>query len=162
MSTTTETLIHGKIARVLNSRELVINRGAADGVREGMYFDILDPQAEEIRDPDSGDVLGSLLRPKVRVRVVHVDDRFSVASTYRSQKVNVGGTGAFSGPSSIARHLLPPRWVKKYETLKTEEKTWEPIDEEQCYVRTGDPVRQVFDDEDETGLATASLLEQTN
>lgn len=61
--------IRGKVARILNSRELAINVGAADGVKVGMYFDVLDPKGEDIKDPDSGEVLGSLERPKVRVKL---------------------------------------------------------------------------------------------
>ena len=45
---------------------------------------------------------------------------------------------------SWARELMPPKWITKYETLKTEEKTWEDLDEEKSYVKTGDPVVQVM------------------
>src|SRR2546425_9679519 len=85
--------IRGKVARILNSRELAINVGATDGVKVGMYFDVLDPKGEDIKDPDSGEVLGSLERPKVRVKVAKVQDHLSVASTYKTFEVNVGGRG---------------------------------------------------------------------
>src|SRR5438034_4073982 len=49
--------IRGKVARILNARELVINVGLAEGVAIGMYFDVLDPKGEDIKDPDSGEVL---------------------------------------------------------------------------------------------------------
>ena len=32
--------ICGKVARVLNSREIAINIGVADGVTTGMFFDV--------------------------------------------------------------------------------------------------------------------------
>lgn len=137
-------LIRGKVARILNSREVAINRGSKDRVREGMYFDILDPVSEDIQDPDTGEVLGSVSRPKVRVKVTRVEDRLCVASTYKSRKVNIGGTGrGFGLDSGFARSLLPPEWVVKHETLKTKETTWESLDEEESYVKTGDPVVQV-------------------
>ena len=44
--------------------------------------------------------------------------------------------------------LKPPKWVTKYETLKTEEKTWEDLDEEESYVNTGDIVVQVINETD--------------
>ena len=47
-----EQLIQGKVARILNSRELAINIGSNNGVQAGMYFDILDPKGENITDPD--------------------------------------------------------------------------------------------------------------
>jgi len=66
--------IRGKVARILNSRELVINVGSKDGVAVGMKFDVLEPKREEIKDPDTGEVLGSLARPKVRARVKSVQE----------------------------------------------------------------------------------------
>jgi len=44
---------------------------------------------------------------------------------------------------------MPPKWVANYETLKTEEKTWEDLSEKESYVKTGDPVIQVFDIDEE-------------
>lgn len=139
--------IRSKIARVLNSREVVIAAGTAQGVKAGMYFDVLDPKGEDIRDPDTNEVLGSIERPKVRVRVLRVQDRLAVASTFKMEKINVGGSGGgFESLSSIGllgRALMPPKYVTKYETLKTDEKTWEDLDEAESYVKTGDPVIEV-------------------
>lgn len=138
-------LIRSKVARVLNSREIVIAAGAKQGVSEGMYFDVMDPKGEDIRDPDTGEVLGSIERPKVRVKVTQVQDRLSVASTYKKEKVNIGGQGHGMAAFSLAQALMPPKYVTKYETLKTGEKTWEDLDEEKSYVKSGDPVVQVVE-----------------
>lgn len=140
-------LIRGKVARILNSRELAINVGAKDGVVIGMFFDILDPKGEDIKDPDTGDILGSIERPKVRVQITKVQDRLSVASTYRKKEVNVGGRGTTLGTlGTIGEMFMPPKYVTMYETLKTTEKTWEDLDEQESYVKTGDPVVQVVSD----------------
>jgi hypothetical protein len=112
-----------------------------------MKFDVLDPKGEDIRDPDTGEVLGSLQRPKVRVEIVQVQERLSVGQTFRKTRVNVGGAGVFS-PVGLTRLLLPPQWVEKHETLKTDEKTWEDLDESKSYVKSGDPVVQVLEDSD--------------
>lgn len=137
-------LIRSKVARVLNSREIVIAAGTNKGVTTGMYFDVMDPNGEDIKDPDTGEVLGSLERPKVRVKVTLVQERLSIASTYKKEKVNIGGPGHFiSAASSLSQALMPPKYVTKYETLKTDEQTWEDLDEEESYVKTGDPVLQV-------------------
>ena len=85
------TLLRGKVARILDTRNLVINLGATHGVVVGMYFDVLDPKGEDIRDPDTHEILGSLERPKVRVQIVKTEDRISVASTFKKKTVNVGG-----------------------------------------------------------------------
>lgn len=137
-------MIRGKVARVLNSRELALNIGSQHGVREGMLFDVIDPKGEDIVDPDTGDIIGSLERPKVRVKVISVQDKLSVASTYKKERVNVGGVGI--GTSAISLLFMQPEYVTQYETLKTEEKTWEDISEEESYVKSGDPVVQVSTD----------------
>jgi hypothetical protein len=148
-------ILRGKVAKILNSRELVINIGSDHGVCEGMYFDVLDSKGENITDPDTGEVLGSIDRPKLSVKVSRVEPRLAVAATYRSNRVNVGGSGsglsALSGFDSIAKQLMPPKWVTKYETLKTDERTWEDVNEEDCFVKTGDPVRQVVPRREEVG-----------
>jgi hypothetical protein len=139
--------IRGKVARILNSRELAMNVGSKDGVVVGMKFDVLEPKGEEIKDPDTGEVLGSLSRPKVRVRVKSVQDRLSVAETFKEHEINVGGVGPTIGETlgGLSDLLRPPKYVKKIETLKTDEKTWEDLEEQQSYVKTGDPVVQVIE-----------------
>ena len=39
---------------------------------------------------------------------------------------------------------MPPEWITKYETFKTEEKSWEELGEEESYVKAGDTVVQVI------------------
>ena len=86
-------LIRGKVARILNSREIAINVGSDDGVSTGMYFDVMDRNHEDIKDPDTQEVLGSIQRPKIRVRTTVVQEKLSVASTYKTKQVNVGWSG---------------------------------------------------------------------
>jgi hypothetical protein len=137
--------IRGKVARILTSRELVINVGMREGVTVGMYFDVMDPKGEDVTDPDTLEVLGSIPRPKVRVQVTTVQERLAVATTFKKTQVNVGGRGtAFAATAGIAELLTPPKWVTKYETLKTHEKTWEDLDEKESFVKIGDPVVQVI------------------
>lgn len=133
-------LIRGKVARVLNSREVAFNVGKNNRVEVGMYFDILDPKGESIEDPDTGESLGSINRPKVRVKVTKVQENLSVASTYRTKRINVGGVGPLL--SDFSNVFMPPKWETRYETLKTKEKTWEDLDEVESYVKAGDPVVQ--------------------
>lgn len=137
--------LRGKVARILDTRHLVINLGANQGVLPGMYFDVLDPKGEDICDPDSGEVLGSIERPKVRVQVVKAEERLSVAATFKKKTINVGGRGGLSVPG-LAEMFLPPKHVTKYETLKTTEKTWEDLEETESYVKSGDPVVQILEE----------------
>ena len=152
--------IRGKVARILNSKELALNLGSKDGVKLGMFFDILDPIGEDITDPDTGEVIGSLERPKVRVKIVRIQERLSLATTYRKKKINVGGSGLgsptrFAG-SALTGLFLPPEFQTWQETLKTREKTWEDLSEEDSYVKTGDPAVQVLEPVDETVYVESS------
>lgn len=140
--------LEGKVAKILNSRELIINKGSKDGVTIGMRFDVLDPKGVGVVDPDTKIILGSVLRPKVRIEIISLQEKLSVASTYKKREYNAGGTGVdFSIPlSPLASILMPPNWVTKYETLKTTETTWEDLEESESYVKTGDPVVEVSKD----------------
>ena len=138
-----EETIEGQVARILTSRELVINRGADHGVEVGMYFAVYDKDPEDVKDPASGKLLGRVLRPKVKVKVTRIAERFAVAETFEEKRVNVGGVGA--GFGAIADMMNPPRWETRIQTLKTEEATWEKLRESQSYVKTGDVIRQLRD-----------------
>lgn len=134
-------LIRGKVARILNSREVALNVGASHGVRDGMQFDILAPELHDITDPDTQEVIGSVNRPKVRVQVGITEDRFCIAHTFRRKRVNIGGRGL--GIAMDPSILQAPKWVMRAETLKTSESTWEDLSERDSIVKTGDPVLQV-------------------
>ena len=157
-------LIRGKVARVLNKREIAINVGTTHDVTVGMYFDVMDALEQDIMDPETDELLGSIERPRVRVKVTHVQEKLSVAATYQGKRVNIGGTGddrylkatinSFTlGP--FARSLMPPNWVTKYETLRKTKSIPDPLDEEDSRVKVGDPVVQVIE-EDEAEREDAS------
>ena len=57
-----------------------------------MYFDILDSKGEEIRDPDSGESLGSIDRSKTRVRN-HEGSGEAVCCVYIQDKASKRGWG---------------------------------------------------------------------
>ena len=153
--------IRGKVARVLNTREIAINVGTSQGVTLGMRFDVMDTNEMDITDPDTGKVLGSLERPKVRVEIIHVQEDLSVAQTPETT-VNLGGTGisAMDTFGPFARSLMPPNWVTRYETLKkTGKNTKEELDEEDSRVKIGDPIVQVLEPDAATGNRVVEVLE---
>ncbi len=137
--------ICGKVARVLNAREVAINKGYANGVTVGMYFDVRYPESGDIIDPDTNEVLGSIERTKVRIRVTEVQEKWAVASTY--ERATVDSPASF-GP--FARSLMPPSWINKYEieTLKKSDK-FSPVDlhGDDSDVKVRDTVVQVIGDE---------------
>ena len=130
--------IEGKVARVLNTREIAINKGSTDGVAVGMYFDVTDTCYSNIKDPDTKQVLGSIEHAKVRVKIIDVQEKLSLATTYRTEKENTG--------PRISDFMLGSGWRTRHETLKTGGRLGNQpneLDEEDSYVKTGDPVVQV-------------------
>ena len=45
--------IRGKVAHVLNEREIAINVGTEKGVTIGMRFNVMEIHDEDIKDPDT-------------------------------------------------------------------------------------------------------------
>ena len=117
MTTNDDSLIRGKVARILTVRELVLNIGRHDGVELDMLFDILDPIAQDIQDPDTKEVIGSLYRPKIRLKITSVEERIALASTYKSTTVNMGGQGGIA--ALLGASFEAPEWVTQYESLRT-------------------------------------------
>ena len=142
--TTQREPIRGKIAKILNSREVAVNIGRENGVRRGMTFEILGSSVNEIRDPDTGEVLGIAELPKARVKINRSYDRFAIATTFRTRRVNV------SGERNVLNMFDPPKWETRFETLKVDggfEALPEYLEEKDSYVSVGDPVVQVIDDD---------------
>lgn len=142
--------IRGKVAQVLNAREIAINKGSTDGVDVDMYFDVVDPKEQNIKDPDTGEVLGSLERPRIRLKIIHVQDKLAVASTYKSERVNLGGDvyiNPAQGLGPFARALMPAKWVTNYETLEKTGNSHGIFVEKDSLVKKGDPVVQVLEAE---------------
>lgn len=138
--------VHGKVASLISSRELTINRGSRHGVEIGMKFAVLDPAIGDVRDPDTGEVLGTLKREKVRVEVVSVEDKFCVARSYeqvRRGSSSLGGVAAFLQATAGAG---APYRTKTFEERDAE---WKHLDEARSYVKVGDPVEEIVQSQSE-------------
>lgn len=80
--------ISGKVSRILNTREIAMNIGTIHGVTVGMSFDVIDAKHQNITDPDTGEVLGYIDRPKARVKVTHAQEKLSVATAFNANGAN--------------------------------------------------------------------------
>lgn len=133
-------MIEGKVAQVLNSRELVINIGRDNGVALNMRFAVLASRPLEIRDPDSNEVIGEIDREKVRVEVSEVQDSFSICRTYQIRRAAARGFSPFGG--------LLEQWTPAHDvpiTLKAEDSALPaPLSEGESYVKRGDRVKQLL------------------
>lgn len=145
--------IVGKVARINSDRELIINRGSDDGVEAGMLFRVKDDPVEVV-DPDSGETLGQVNPVKVVVRVAEVSQKFCIARTYRSKRVQVS-EGRKASPlysvmrgGALADALQPPvpaQYETRIETLRRDPIAGEPLDDFDSVVSVGDVVEQATD-----------------
>jgi len=104
--------IEAKVAAVLGKMDLVLNKGAADGVQVGMRFAVLDRIGIEIIDPDSHEVIGSLDVEKTVVKVVRVKDRLAVARTFRTVGDAMMMTSLFQRPVLETLEAEPGSYVE--------------------------------------------------
>ena len=148
MQETQSALIEGKVATILNTRELTINRGSQDGVEVGMRFKIVEENAAII-DPDTEEELGTISREKIRVKIVYVQPRFSIARTYDTYQAeepipNLARQIEELGMPSFARYTRSTRTVTKVRTLASGPGgSLESYDESKGFVRVGDKAVQV-------------------
>lgn len=134
------TKVTGKVAQVLDNRTLVLNVGQNKGVELGMKFLISSGTGTEIKDPDTGSVLGKVALPKVRVEVTRVDSKYSVAETYEYETINEGGA---MSTVTIGKMFQQPRLIKKYKTFEIEDDQKKALDKEKSIVVTGDLAEQI-------------------
>jgi len=129
-------VIEGKVAQILNERELVINIGTKSGVKKGTRFIVLAESPLEIRDPDSKEPLGVLDREKVRVEASDVAENFSVCQTYET--VVTGGGFDIGSLSLFGPRREEPR------TLRAASDSFPPpLSPEESYVKIGDRVKEL-------------------
>jgi len=124
--------IMGKVSGVLTERKLAINIGSKHGVTPRMKFRVLAEKLIEIHDPETNEVLGTVDQEKVRVEACEVHESFTVCRTYKTTTI---------GFVAIIGKEIP-------ETLKADASAiLPPLSEKEAYVKKGDRVSQVFDDD---------------
>lgn len=125
----------GKVAQILSEHELVINLGARDGVSQGMRFAVMAMIPTEVKDPDTGEVLGTVEREKVRVEVVELQERLAVCRPYRGE--------GFRFPSAFDVLL-----GSRSDALKiVDDSLPQPLSPAESYVKVGDRVKELPGDQ---------------
>ena len=141
-------ILQGRVAQILNARELVINIGLDQGVKPGMKFSVLSETPVEIHDPESGELLDVVDREKVRVQATEVRSKITICKTY--VKRTFGGGALYSSDvlSSVARAadlFRPP--IEVIDTLKATDKSLPPpLSPEESYVKINDRVVLISDE----------------
>ncbi len=79
--------IEGKIASIVDERTVIINRGASADVREGMKF-VIFVEGDSVKDPDSGESLGTWEIVKGYVSAAHIQEKITVCIVSRPDERN--------------------------------------------------------------------------
>jgi hypothetical protein len=153
----TEDRVRGLVAQLLNERELVINRGQSDGVQLGMRFAVLNRHGTGIKDPESGETLGSVEVEKAVVKIVRVHDRLSVGRTFRTLQTPGGPLSGLA--EAMALMSRPSR--TEVETLRAAGKEDRlELSPDESLIRIGDPVVETRGDEFQTEGDTSRPAEE--
>ena len=132
--------IKAKVAQVLNSREMVINKGANAGVTQGMQFSVLNSKGQRVIDPETKVELGSLNLEKARVKVTKVYENMSICSTFR-----IRGGGFSSGFYGNVATDLFKLGKPVVETFETDAEIIKEIDTTNLAVQIGDDAHQILE-----------------
>ena len=97
-------IIEGKVAKILDEYSIVINIGRNDGVTEGMVFVVFTQSSDEIKDPDSGETLGTLENVKDYVSAIHIQDKFTTCVAKEAKKIPEEGEG--SGAQTLSGAMM--------------------------------------------------------
>jgi hypothetical protein len=128
--------IRGRIIRIIDSSTVVINLGKVHGITENSIFGILG-EPEVVKDPLTGEELGSVTLVKGRVRAITISDKFTIASskwkTTRSSLENyLFSNRLFGGETEIEN-------IDEELRIKADDmKPWKATTED--FVRMGDEV----------------------
>lgn len=127
-----------RVVDILTDRELALSGGITAGLAEGDILRILPGTPREIRDPDTDEVLGQVAHAKAVVQVYESQEKFCLARTFRTRRVNVGGTGGAFGNLFSA-----PQYEHRVETLERDPQKGSPIDPDDVVVEIGDIAEKV-------------------
>ena len=99
--------LRGKVAQILTARDLALNIGYEHGVTSGMVFAILNAKGASIKDPDTGQELGSVSLPKVFVKASVVDQNGYTKQCYTNLYKSAPGRNRTCCLSVRSRTLCP-------------------------------------------------------
>lgn len=151
--------LRGQVAELVSDREVILNRGSNHGVQQGQYFAILNPDTIGITDPETGEDLGGIRVVKVVVVAVEVAPKLTLARTFRTKTLNVGGnSSALSALASVSNMLAAPKYVETVEKLTLDKNAPRKIAPSESVVSKGDPFEEAYEDEVED-VRTITLFE---
>lgn len=109
--------IRGKIAGLITSNRVALNIGSEAGVKVGMRFQILSTPIG-IKDPDSGEKIGTVTISKGKVSVYEVGPKYSLAETYATVGVVTSIPSFLRGPKIEGLNVDPSDLLESDEPVR--------------------------------------------
>jgi hypothetical protein len=85
--------IEGKVVKILDEYNIVINLGWKDGLADGMDVVVFVTGSDELKDPDAGESLGFLELVKAHLKVAHSQEKCSICAAESVKKVGADEGG---------------------------------------------------------------------
>lgn len=98
-------MIEGKVAKIIDDTDIVVNVGEEDGVERDMEF-IVYEIGDVIEDPDTGEALGNVEHVKARVEPKHIQEEITVMTSAETTTKKSGLYGMkFSKSKTVQRPI---------------------------------------------------------
>lgn len=100
-----------KIVAIIDDETVIINAGKRDGIMNNDKFNILDSKSQELKDPDTDEILGIFKQVKQPIFAKDVQEKYSICvSRYKSQGNSalasmILGTSRGAGTSNSEREI---------------------------------------------------------
>lgn len=91
-----------KIIKILDRYTVAVNIGQKDAAVDDKLY-VIDKEGSELKDPDTGEVLGYIDAIKATLRVEEVHEKYSLCVNYRSP-TGLGLSGALAGLAQSFNH----------------------------------------------------------
>jgi hypothetical protein len=124
-------VLKGKIIKILDNTRVIVDLGFEDGIKQSMKFFVYS-EGEEIKNPETNEVLGKIELVKHRLKVVHIQETFSIMASdqYRTARSFFSTFSLLMGDEGDIEQV-PFKLEKTVETKS-----------EDLIIRVGDLVRQ--------------------
>lgn len=107
-------MIEGKVAKIIDDTDVVVNVGEEDGVERDMEF-IVYEVGEVIEDPDTGEALGNVEHVKARVKPKHIQEKITVMTSAETTTKNTGVYGLNLSQSKTVQRSIASSAEEEYD-----------------------------------------------
>lgn len=110
--------VEGKVVKILNEYNIVINLGWRDGLACGMNVVVFATGSEEVKDSNTGESLGYLELVKTHLKVAHVQERCSICTAESVKKAGEEEGGVQTLGAAMMAEAMGIKYSKQPTTEK--------------------------------------------